>query len=62
MPARDAQALEKAMQSAMQTSVAERVSMGKRARERIVSRFERNAHWQRMVKFYHELLENKSPV
>lgn len=61
VPTRDAQALQQAMQTAMQTPEAERISMGQRARERIMARFERTAHWQRMEQFYRELLADHPP-
>lgn len=60
VPARDAQALQQAMQTAMQAPESERDSMGQQARERIKARFERTEHWRRMEQFYHELLENRS--
>lgn len=61
VPARDANALQQAMQAAMQTPEIERTSMGQRARERIKERFERTEHWQRMEQFYRELLAERAP-
>lgn len=61
VPARDAKALQKAMQSAMQTPEADLASMGQHARERIKARFERIEHWRRMENFYRELLANLAP-
>lgn len=61
VPARDAHALQQAMQAAMQTSEVGRASMGQRARELIQARFERTDHWRRMEQFYRELLVNHAP-
>lgn len=58
VPVGDVHALRQTMQVAIETPESERFSMGQRARERIKTRFERNEHWQRMEKFYIELLAN----
>lgn len=54
---RDALALEIAMCQSMQMPVSVRSQMCQQARVRIQQRFERTQHWERMVKFYRELLE-----
>lgn len=59
VPVRDAQRLEKAMQAAMVASTAERAAMGRHARRLIEQRFERGAHWRRMLDFYRNELGEK---
>lgn len=56
VPARDARALQVAMQQAIEMPGIQRKEMGQRARARIVRRFERSEHWKRMVQFYDGLL------
>ncbi len=56
VPPRDADALTLAMRRAMHTSRPLLRQMGRRARNRIADRFERRDHWQRLVKFYEDLL------
>ncbi len=61
VPARNADALQVAMQAAMDAPERVRSAMGLHARERIKERFERTVHWQRMVKFYIDLLKKQKP-
>ncbi|CAJ0681136.1 D-inositol-3-phosphate glycosyltransferase [Ralstonia mannitolilytica] len=56
VPARDARALQMAMQQAIDMPAIQRKEIGQRARARIVQRFERREHWKRMVQFYDGLL------
>jgi len=56
VPPHDSQALEDAMRQAMQMPTPTLSQMGQYARIRIQQRFERQEHWERMVKFYQELL------
>ncbi len=55
VPEQDVQALAVAMLSARNISVLDLCSMGQAGRERVVQRFERHAHWQRMLCFYRTL-------
>jgi glycosyltransferase involved in cell wall biosynthesis len=54
VPPKDSDALYSAMQCAMDLQREAISEMGKRARMRIVERFERNEHWERMRRFYNE--------
>ena len=56
VPPRNAKALENAMRNALQMPTNLRNEMGQHARARIVQRFERQQHWDRMVTFYQGLL------
>lgn len=56
VPTRNSYALQQAMQEALLTPKSDFSRMGKMARERVTTRFERTAHWQRMVQFYQEIL------
>ena len=58
VPVRDANALQLTMRAAMQTTEQECEKMGYQARERIKERFERTEHWQRMLDFYREIMDN----
>ena len=59
VPPRSVEPLENAMKEAMQSSEDTRAKMGENARTRIKQRFERQQHWQRMQKFYQELLNER---
>lgn len=61
VPPRDAMALAQAMRQALETPVEALHTMGQAARARIVKRFERQAHWGRMVAFYHSLSNATMP-
>lgn len=56
VPSRDVQALQEAMQAAMDTPGSLMREMGDHARQRVIERFEQRDHWQRMVDFYKEEL------
>jgi len=56
VPVKDVQALVNVMMIANNTSPADLELMGKSARERVVQRFERAAHWERLLDFYQSLL------
>lgn len=61
VPPRDAMALAQAMRQALETPVEALHTMGQAAHARIVKRFERQAHWGRMVAFYHSLSNATMP-
>jgi glycosyltransferase involved in cell wall biosynthesis len=52
VPVKDAAALAVTMHQALNSSTDVLQAMGRSARERVVDRFERGAHWQRMLSFY----------
>lgn len=56
VPAKNDEALYKAMQGALETSPEELQKMGERARMRVKERFEQGDHWKRLVDFYNEKL------
>ena len=60
VPAGDEIGLERAMLESINTSEQVLISMGTKARERIKSRFEQQAHWNRMKNFYSQLLAMNS--
>lgn len=56
VPVKDVQALASAMNLALSSSSTQLRDMGQAARARIVERFERGEHWQRMLAFYRSLV------
>lgn len=56
VPVKDVQALASAMNLALSLSPKQLDEMGQAARARIVERFERGEHWQRMLAFYRSLV------
>ena len=56
VPAKDISSLASAMADALDSSGSELHEMGLRARERVEARFEKSAHWDRMVEYYKSLL------
>lgn len=58
VPVKDANTLEFAMREAVKSPELVLASMGNSARERIVARFERTAHWDRMLDFYRSQLRS----
>lgn len=56
VPVKDVQALASAMNLALSRSSMQLHDMGQAARARIVERFERGEHWQRMLAFYRSLV------
>jgi len=59
VPVRDSKALADVMLVAMETAAAVRAAIGNRARARVADRFEQRDHWERMVRFYDDLLGAK---
>lgn len=57
VPIKNAEVLSEMMYLAFKTSASTLRKMGSSARIRVVSRFERTAHWQRMLTFYQSLHE-----
>jgi len=60
VPVRDADALLDAMQHAILQPKSERARMGENARRRIQERYERQAHWDRLVQFYNDLIKSNN--
>ena len=58
VPAKDSGALAQSMRLAMLSPPSVLKDMGCAARKRVVDRFERSAHWQRMLAFYHSADSN----
>lgn len=59
---RDVGSLHAAMRQALDVPVSTRDEMGRQARAVVRQRFERQEHWERMLKFYQELLYSDQKV
>lgn len=56
VPPRNALALENAMLGALETPPDQMERLRKASRERVIERFERNAHWHRVLNYYRSIL------